>query len=172
MLLDAMPDRELTPASFIVLGLLENDPGTPYDLKARVAAGLGNFWPIQHAQLYTETARLAAEGLLTEERESEGRRRKTYKITRAGRKALGDWLKVPVKELTEIRDLGLLKLFFGADPEAVAADQAAVHRAKLKEWENFREITRGLDVPEGPRQALEAGIAHEREWVKFWASLS
>jgi PadR family transcriptional regulator AphA len=166
-----MSDRELTPASFIVLGLLADDPGTPYDLKARVAAGLGNFWPVQHAQLYTETARLAAEGLLTEERESEGRRRKTYKITRAGRKALGDWLKTPVKELTEIRDLALLKVFFGADSATVAADQAEAHRVKLKEWENFKEIVRGLDIPEGPRLTLEAGIAHEREWVKFWQSL-
>lgn len=167
-----MSDRELTPASFIVLGLLENDPGTPYDLKARVAAGLGNFWPIQHAQLYSETARLAAEGLLTEERESAGRRRKTYRITKAGRNALGEWLRLPVKELTEIRDLALLKLFFGADTKTVAADQVAAHKAKLKEWENFKEIVRGLDVPEGPRLALDAGIAHEREWVKFWAALS
>jgi PadR family transcriptional regulator AphA len=166
-----MPDRELTPTSFIVLGLLENDPGTPYELKARVAAGLGNFWSIQHAQLYSETARLATEGFLAEERESEGRRRKTYKITRAGRKALGDWLKVPVKEPTEIRDLGLLKLFFGADAATVATEQAATHKAKLTEWENFKEVVRGLGIPAGQLQALEAGIAHEREWVKFWGSL-
>ena len=165
-----MPDRELTPASFIVLGLLEGDPGTPYDLKSRVAAGLGNVWSIQHAQLYSETARLAEEGLLTEERESEGRRRKTYKITRAGKKALQEWLETPVHALPEIRDLALLKVFFGADLAKVAVDQAAAHKVKLKEWENFREILRGLEVPVGPRQALEAGIAHEREWVKFWSS--
>jgi PadR family transcriptional regulator, regulatory protein AphA len=168
-----MPDRELTPTSCIVLGLLEQEPGTPYDLKVRVAAGLGNIWSIQHAQLYSETARLAEEGLLTEERESGGRRRKTYKITKAGRKALEDWLRVPVDELTEIRDLGVLKLFFGADPAMVATGQLAAHRAKLKEWEAFRENLRGLevDVPEGPRQSLEAGIAHERVWVRFWSSL-
>jgi DNA-binding PadR family transcriptional regulator len=167
-----MSDRELTPTSFVVLGLLRDDPGTPYDLKARVAAGLGNFWPVQHAQLYSETARLATEGLLSEERESEGRRRKTYKITKAGRKALGAWLKVPVKQLSEVRDLGLLKLFFGADPAAVAVDQEAAHRAKLKELENLKEVVRGLDIAAGPRQTLEVGIAHEREWVKFWSSLN
>lgn len=166
-----MPDRELTPTSYIVLGLLEGEPGTPYELKARVAAGIGNFWPVQHAQLYTETARLAQEGLLSEERESEGRRRKTYRITGAGRKALGDWLEAPVKELTEIRDLALLKVFFGAEAAMIAVEQVAAHKAKLQEWENFREIVRGLDVPLGPRQALDAGIAHEREWVKFWSAL-
>ena len=71
-----------------MLGLLAQAPGTPYDLKIRVAASLGNFWSVQHAQLYTETARLAEEGLLTEERESEGRRRKTYSITAAGQEML------------------------------------------------------------------------------------
>jgi hypothetical protein len=39
-------DRELTPTSYIVLGLLDGEPGTPYDLKARVAAGPGNFWTV------------------------------------------------------------------------------------------------------------------------------
>ena len=62
-------DRELTPTSYIVLGLLAEGPGTPYDLKARVAAGVGNIWTVQHAQLYTETARLAEEGFLDEHRD-------------------------------------------------------------------------------------------------------
>ena len=65
----------------------------------------------------------------------------------------------------------MLKLFFGADPATIAPEQVVAHRAKLTEWENFREIVRGVDFPEGPRRALEAGIGHEREWVKFWGSL-
>jgi PadR family transcriptional regulator, regulatory protein AphA len=70
-------DIRLTPASYIVLGLL-NQAGeaTPYDLKRMVAASIGNFWSLQHAQLYTEPERLAAAGLLTEKREEGGRRRK------------------------------------------------------------------------------------------------
>jgi PadR family transcriptional regulator, regulatory protein AphA len=166
-----MPDRELTSASYIVLGLLKDDPGTPYDLKARVAAGLGSFWAIQHAQLYTETARLAAEGLLDEERESEGRRRKTYSLTKAGREALAAWLAIPTQDYGEYRDPGLLKLFFGADPAALAAVQVPAHEARLREWESLKENLRGLDVPDGRRLALEAGLAHERAFAKFWASL-
>jgi PadR family transcriptional regulator, regulatory protein AphA len=168
---DAMTERKLTPISYIVLGLLQEMPGTPYDLKARVAASLGNFWTVQHAQLYTETARLAEEGLLKEERETEGRRRKTYSITKAGAKALASWLEVPAADIWEIRDPGLLKIFFGADPAMIAAGQVAAHQAKVTEWENFRENIRGLDVPEGPRLTLEAGIIQARAATKFWSSL-
>lgn len=166
-----MPDRELSPTSFIVLGLLNQAPGTPYDLKARVAATIGNFWSVQHAQLYTETARLAAEGLLDEQRESTGRRRKTYSITGAGTEALREWLARPVNELAELRDPGLLKAFFGADPAMIAAGQLEAHRAKLAEYEALRENLREVEIPEGARLSLRAGIVHEREFVKFWSSV-
>jgi PadR family transcriptional regulator, regulatory protein AphA len=167
-----MADRELTPTSYIVLGLLAEEAGTPYDLKARVAAGLGNFWTVQHAQLYTETARLAKEGLLDEEREDEGRRRKTYSITKAGTAALTAWIeKDAVTELPEARDLGLLKLWLGSDVKAVAAAQATAHKTRLKEWENLRQALSTFEVPEGPGLTLEAGLAYERAMVKFWTSL-
>jgi PadR family transcriptional regulator AphA len=165
------PDRELSPTSFIVLGLLNQAPGTPYDLKARVSFGLGNFWTVQHAQLYTETARLAAEGLLDEQRESEGRRRKTYSITKAGKKVLQEWLARPVNELAELRDPGLLKVFFGADPSMIAEGQLEAHQKKLDEYEEVRENLRDVEIPEGARLALQVGIEHEREFAKFWSSL-
>jgi PadR family transcriptional regulator AphA len=165
------PDRELFPTSFIVLGLLNQAPGTPYDLKARVSFGLGNFWTVQHAQLYTETARLAAEGLLDEQRESEGRRRKTYSITEAGKKVLQEWLARPVNELAELRDPGLLKVFFGADPSMIAEGQLEAHQKKLDEYEEARENLRDIEIPEGVRLALRVGIEHEREFAKFWSSL-
>jgi PadR family transcriptional regulator AphA len=166
-----MPDRELTPTSYIVLGLLAKGPGTPYDLKTMVAAGLGNFWSIPHAQLYSETARLAEEGLLDEERESQGRRRRIYSITKAGRKALDAWLEVPVKDLGEMRDPATLKVFFGADPAMIAVDQAAIHKAKLTEWEGLRRSLRDLDIPEGVLLSLDAGIVHHRAFARFWSSL-
>lgn len=166
-----MPERELSPTSFIVLGLLSQAPGTPYDLKARVSFGLGNFWTVQHAQLYTETARLAEEGLLSEQREDGGRRRKTYSITEAGANALKEWLERPVNQLAELRDLALLKVFFGADPVMIADGQVHAHRAKLAEYETIRENLREIEVPEGVRVTLRAGIVHEHEFIKFWSSL-
>jgi PadR family transcriptional regulator, regulatory protein AphA len=163
-------DRVLTPTSYIVLGLLRLEPGTPYDLKTRVAATLGNFWSVQHAQLYTETARLAEEGLLDEHREIEGRRRKTYSITDAGSQVLEDWLETPTSELTELRDLSMLKVFFGADLEMLAPAQLEAHRAKVAEYEAIHEQLQGADIPKGMMITLEVGIQHERDAVRFWSS--
>jgi len=159
----------LTPTSYVVLGLLrESGAATPYDLKQRVALGIGNFWSLQHAQLYSEPERLAKAGLLDEEVETTGRRRKTYRLTTAGREALEAWLAEPEAEFTELRDRGLLKLFLGADPKTLAPAQLELHAAKLGQYESFRE----LPMTPGQRLALESGIGHEREWVRFWRDLA
>jgi DNA-binding PadR family transcriptional regulator len=165
-------EPRLTPTSYIVLGLLEAaGEATPYELKNGVAGSLGNFWSLQHAQLYTEPERLAAAGYLTERREQEGRRRKHYKITAKGRKALADWLAEPTEEVTELRDPGLLKIFFGTDPSLLADGQMQAHKAKLTEYEELLELA-GTELPQGVRLTLEAGIGHEREWVSFWSRLA
>lgn len=165
-------DIRLTPTSYIVLGLLAwAGEATPYDLKRLVAGSIGEFWSVQHAQLYTEPERLARAGLLTEERESGGRRRKRYSVTPAGRAALNEWLGAPTDAWTELRDLGLLQLFLGADPRELAEVQLRTHRAKLAEYEELRESPQLEDLP-GPRLALDAGIGHEREWIRFWEGLA
>jgi PadR family transcriptional regulator AphA len=163
----------LTPTSYIVLGLLEaTEEATPYDLKRMVAVSLGNFWSLQHAQLYTEPERLAGAGYLSERREEGGRRRKHYAITARGREALRVWRAEPTAELTELRDLALLKVFFGADPRAMAAAQLPAHEAKLAEYEELWDNAAGVEgVPEGPRISLRAGIEAERIWVGFWSKL-
>ncbi len=166
------PKRRLTPTSYIVLGLIDLcGEATPYELKGIVAASLGNFWSVQHAQLYTETAKLAEDGLLDERREETGRRRKLYSLTDSGREALRDWAAKPTRDLYELRDIGLLKLFFGADPKTIAPEQLAAHRAKLAEYEGLRSEAEGL-APAGPRLALQSGIEHERVYVKFWERLA
>lgn len=168
-----MEDIRLTPTSYVVLGLLSQaDDVTPYDLKAMVAAGIGNLWSLQHTQLYAEPERLARAGYLTETREEGGRRRKLYRITSAGRSAFGAWLAVvPVAELPELRDISLLKVFFGAGPRQIAAGQVREHRAKLAEYEALERALDGAEVS-GPLLALRAGLGHEREWVRYWAELA
>jgi DNA-binding PadR family transcriptional regulator len=163
-----LQEPKLTPTSFIVLGLLElSGEATPYDLKQAVRLTLGNFWSVQHAQLYSEPERLADAGYLSERREEGGRRRRRYSLTAKGKRALEAWRAEPTAQLSELRDLALLKLFFGADPAALAEAQLEAHRRKLAEYEELREA----DPGEGLRGAwltLDSGIGHEREWVRFW----
>ena len=163
-------ELRLTPTSYIVLGLVElAGAATPYQMKQGAAASLGNFWTLQHAQFYTEPQRLTDAGLLDEEREEGGRRRRVYRLTAVGRSALERWREEPTGDLGELRDPALLKLFFGAPPAPLAAEQLAAHRAKLAAYESRREQLAAAGSPPGPSATLEAGIAHEREWVRFWS---
>jgi PadR family transcriptional regulator, regulatory protein AphA len=165
-------DIRLTPTSYVVLGLITaaGRATTPYDLKQMHAAGIGGFWTLNHAQLYAEPDRLVSGGYLSVEREEGGRRRKLYSVTPGGRRALDEWLATPSDEFTELRDLGLLQLFFGADPKAVAEVQLRIHGEALKSYE---ELHRSADSwLEGPRLVLESGIDHEREWLRFWKDVA
>lgn len=167
-----MQEIRLTPTSYIVLGLLEMaGESTPYALKQLVAGSVGFFWTLQHAQLYTEPERLAAAGYLKEEREETGRRRRLYSITAKGRGALEDWRTETTTDLAELREPALLKLFFGADPGALAAAQIPANEERLAEYEGIR-AEMGDDVPAGPRQALEMGIRFERAAIAFWQELA
>lgn len=162
---------QLTPTSFIVLGLLESfGAATPYALKQMVARSVGNFWTLHHAQLYSEPERLTRGGYVTEERERGGRRRKTYAITDSGRDALAAWRAQTTDAIPELRSPALLKLFFGADPAQVAPPQLEAHRLKLAEYERIRD-TMPESVPEGPRIALDAGIANERQQISWWEAI-
>lgn len=167
-----MEDSSLTPTSFIVLGLVERaGEATPYDLKQMVARSVGNFWSVPHSQLYAEPARLAARGHLLERREEGGRRRRVFSITDQGRGVLDSWRHSTTDALPELRDPGLLRLFFGADPRVLAATRRDAHRRKLEQYESLRSH-QGHPPREGPWLTLEAGLAHEREWVRFWAQLA
>ena len=76
---------DLTPSQLIVLGLIaRHGPMTPYELKAKVESSVGMYWPVPHAQLYRDPARLAELGLLREEAEEHGRRRRVFHLTDAG----------------------------------------------------------------------------------------
>jgi len=77
---------------------------------------------------------------------------------------------IPHTDFTQLRDPGLLKLFLGADPVRLAAVQASLHEERLASYEALLDAS-GDAMPRGVRLALEAGIGHEREWVRFWGAI-
>jgi len=174
---------QLTATSYLVLGLIAREgPSTPYDLKRHVTATIGHFWTFPHALLYKEPARLTSLGLLTEEREAGGRRRRLFMITAAGRQVLRTWLARPAQQPTELRDLGLLQLFFAdlepATTRAIAQEQLALHRAQLAVYEAGRTTgPRGLrstspTVEHWRGVTLRMGLLYERAAVEFWAAVA
>ena len=177
---------KLTPTSYLVLGLLAREgPSTPYELERHVRATLGHFWSFPHTLLYSEPPRLAGFGLVVEERETEGRRRRVFAITNAGEEALRAWLDRPSDEPTELRDPGLLQLFFGdlasaASRLRLAEQQLAIHRAKLAAYREDQRLegrvqasARGQRTVERWRgETLPMGIAYERGAVDFWEDVA
>ena len=161
----------LTPTSYLVLGLVGRmGECTSYDMKRFVSGSIGYFWTFPHSQLYAEPARLAEFGLLDEQQESGGRKRRLYRLTDAGRTALRQWLADPTDELTEIRDLGLLKLFVGSqarpsEVKELARHAIEAHRRRLSEYEAIAAID-GIDVYE--RSTLEVGLRFERTAIDYW----
>jgi DNA-binding PadR family transcriptional regulator len=173
-----MPPAELTltTTSYVVLGIVgELGPVTPYEMKQFVSRSIGFFWSFPHSQLYAEPVRLAEGGLLTEEVEAGGRRRRTYRLTRAGRRALARWLAEPTAVPTEIHDLGLLKLFFGGltgsvERRALAAEQQRAHEQRRDEYEQLRSEVEAVATPH-QLATLDMGLRFERASAVFWAEL-
>lgn len=172
MLPPRMREIQLTPTSYLVLGLLAQvGEATPYQLKQQVDLSVGHLWSLPRSQLYAEPARLAQAGYLTEDREQDGRRRKRYALTERGREALQRWTSTPTAEFTELRDLALLKLFFGADPVLLAEAQLSELRTRLELY----EVMRGLDDgsgPRGPWQALGAGTDYVKTSIRTWERIA
>ena len=172
--------RACQSLSYVVLGFIGRaGTATPYDLKRWAGESIGNFWPFPHSQLYSEPARLAEAGLLDERQEQTGRRRRTYSLTDGGLAALRDWLREPTLEHTQMRDLGLLKLFFGQflSPEEVAAHarlQEAAHRARTAGYAAIDTHLAGHE-PERvahARATLRMGQLNEEAFVRFWSEIA
>jgi PadR family transcriptional regulator, regulatory protein AphA len=103
----------LSPTARVILGLLAWAPRTGYEIKQVTDRSTRFFWGASYGQIYPELRRLEAAGLVEAREEPRGRvPRRVYSLTAAGRTALDDWL-ADSKDQYELRDEGLLKLFFG-----------------------------------------------------------
>lgn len=172
-----MNTSSLSPSSYVILGLLATcGPATPYELKKLVDGSVGYFWSFPRAQLYVEPERLVSLGLLTEQREEGGRRRRVYSVTDAGRAALMAWLADEATIAVELRDAGLLKLHFagmmGAERVArLARAQTDLHRQRLEEYERIAAsfASAGEGAPRDlSMDTLRMGLAYERLSIAFW----
>lgn len=176
--MEAKSLENLPISSYVILGLLEMcGPLTSYEMKREVDGSIGYFWDFPRAQLYVDPERLVKHGLLHAEQETEGRRRRTYSLTDAGRAVLQRWLRESPQREVELRDTGLLKLFFGFELErddiiALAQREAAMHRARQR---TYQQITDGLATqPEGAfaLATLRLGLLYEAANIQFWDDIA
>ena len=168
-----MSNPQLTTVSYLVLGLVRDGATTSYDMKQRVAKSVGYFWNFPHSQLYAEPPQLVQLGLLDERQEQSGRRRRVYTLTPAGRAALDGWLREPTTDQTQIRDTGLLKLFFGEgmsgdEIAALAREQEQAHRELLAVYEAIE----GTIANPNYAAVVRSGVLHERMFAEFWGEVA
>jgi PadR family transcriptional regulator AphA len=162
----------LTPTGRVILGMIALGKRTGYDIKQLVDRSIRNFWAASYGQIYPELRRLEGQGLITGRDEpSGGRSRTVYELTDAGRQALQDWLTGETTVIWELRDEGMLKLFFSdlTDPEHRLANVRAMRVLQQRKLEQLRQLQTdtGHEIPPGPGMTLELGLGMT-EWLIRW----
>lgn len=160
-----------------ILVLLDNQPGSGYDLSQRFDSGIGNFWHATHQQVYQELKKLAAGKLVEFEVHEQAERpdRKVYRITRAGRQELKAWFAEPTPP-QHLKQALLVKLFGArlADRAILLAELErheqrhrellAAYREKEAKYFAQDEATRQRFL--GPYLTLRSGIRYARDWIE------
>jgi PadR family transcriptional regulator, regulatory protein AphA len=159
---------ELSPTAHVILGFLSWRPMSGYDVKAAADNSTRFFWAASYGQIYPELRRLAELGLIEGSEEPQGGRKRTvYSLTPAGEERLREWLAEGI-ETFEMRDEGLLKLFFsGASPDAAPATLDAKRAKHQRKLDDLRAIE-ATGKPHGyALMVLHYGIEMQ-EWAIAW----
>jgi DNA-binding PadR family transcriptional regulator len=116
---------------------------TGYDIKQLVDKTTRHFWAASYGQIYPELRRLEAEGLVRGRPEpSGGRARTVLEMTDAGEAALREWLCDSDEPTYELRDEGMLKLFFSdvVGPELGLEHVRAIRLRHTRKLEQLRAL--------------------------------
>ncbi len=121
-----------------LLGLLLKRPSHGYALFQEITApgGLGDVWRIKQSQLYALLNRLAEEGYVRFELESQPPRppRKVFHLTSLGRERFTTWLTTPVTRGRDLRLEFLAKLYFAQWTPTDARRLLAQQRVECRSW--------------------------------------
>ncbi len=162
----------MSPTAYVILGMVSREPRSGYEIKALVDNSTRFFWAASYGQIYPELRRLSEAGLVEGAEAPRGERKRTvYAITEAGEAALRDWLRQPPRTY-EMRDEGLLKLFFaGVLPREEAVEIVrAIRERHARALEQLRAIEpKALEKDDPyPLLVLRGGIEFN-EWFAGWA---
>ena len=115
-----------------LLGLINYQPSTGYDLKNKFQKSIHFFWNAALPHIYRSLKQMENQGWIASniEQQSGKPNRKVYRITGEGKKELLHWLAEPPEEL-EMRHTLLVKVFFGRQ---LPLERLAEH---LKNWREY-----------------------------------
>jgi DNA-binding PadR family transcriptional regulator len=163
--------ESLSATAYVILGMLCKSPMSGYEIKAKVDNSTRFFWAASYGQIYPELRRLSEGGLVEGVDEPTGGRKRTvYEITADGEEELKAWLR-QAPETFEMRDEGLLKLFFAAVLPPAEAVEIVRSMRRYREEVNrrFREIepSKGEEMGDYRLTVLRCGIEYT-DWFVDW----
>ncbi len=167
---------------YAILGWLNKEPMSGYDLKKQFDQGAGYFWPVDQTQIYRTLDRLVEQKYVSMREEIQHNRpnRKVYMVTDAGRDELRRWLTSP-QSLPVLRDPLLIQIFFAASLSNAEIIELLEHQiaehSKLLAYYQQKALF-PLDVPVGTpegvsreqmlrRQVLEYSLRREQTYLEW-----
>lgn len=168
---------------YAILGLVNRESMTGYDLMKEFNEDLVNFWYARHSQIYPELNKLAKEGLITYETIIQGEKmeKKLYSITDAGREDFLCWLAKPEELEPTPKDIFRLKAYFieSMDLKLMEShfqfqlDQRKVKMAKLEKTMSKHPYAKKIGDVKSPLYGdyivLKGAIMREKTYVDWLA---
>jgi DNA-binding PadR family transcriptional regulator len=159
---------ELNATAASILGFLEHEPKTGWDLAVEIEDVIGDFWSVTRSQVYRELKVLAVAGLVSSMKAGP-RDRQPYRVTEAGRRAFRAWISRK-PGLPNMRLPLVLQVFFGAavPPDELArslVELRAYHAERLAVYRGFEQHT---EKDSWPDEALRLGIMFQQtmlDWI-------
>ena len=165
---------------YAILGLLNQQDMTGYELMKQFESTLCEFWSASHSQIYPELKKLTKEGNIEYKIEISGTvlEKKLYTITEQGREDFLNWLSKDVELEATPKDIFRLKVFYSSHlaPEKrleMFRNQLMRHELRLSHLKNnqkkFDDIPDNTSDEFGDYLVLMGAIMREEmniEWLK------
>jgi DNA-binding PadR family transcriptional regulator len=127
----------MNPLRYAILGLIDKQKITGYDLTKIFNDSVADFWNANQSQIYPELKKLVQAGLIQYEIVIQGEvlEKKLYSITKEGKEELKKWILKDEPPLPQSKDIFKLRIYFA---EQLSKEQL------LKKFENRQEKCQDL----------------------------
>ena len=134
---------DLSTSAYMVMAMIRDGFDTGYRIKQFIERAAAFFWSVSYGQIYPELRRLEGAGMIRgREATANGRRRREYSLTAAGRRELDRWLADPAEPTTWLRNEGMLRLLLcdWSEADLVRKNLDDLRRTTAARLEAVREL--------------------------------
>lgn len=162
---------------YAILGLINREPLTGYDITKKFSDSIGNFWAAKHSQIYPELKKLAEEKLIVCDIKIAGEvlEKKLYSITPKGREDFLSWVAMDEPMTPPPKDVFRLRMYFAesivpAHRQTLLDQQVLKHEAKLQQLVTTMSAYAKVPSQEaalGDYLLLDGAILREKAYITW-----